>query len=389
MRQYGDRLRVTAELDEASTGYALWSRSFDRELKDVLAVQREISSSIVTALGSSLTEDRGGQQPVSAAAASTSVNPDAYQAWLKGLYYFNKRNADSVATAITWFEAALKIDPRYARAWLGLARCYVTMPVFTATMPAREAILKIRSAASKALELDPTLVDAHIELGAASSYEFDWANAENEFRTGLALDPGNAVGHRNYATFLAKMGRLDEELAQAKAAADVDPLSATAEAGVARALYHLGRYDEAITHYKQALAADPESGGASQGLAMAYLANHMYSQGVAEAEHASKLMGGDAMITADTGYAYALAGNTQAAHAVLDRLLKWSGKEPLRALPIAHVYIGLKDKDQAFYWLGKALDQQDVNMSLKADPRYATLRSDPRFALLLQRMKLQ
>jgi TolB-like protein len=388
VRQYGDRLRVTAELDETRTGYTLWSRSFDRELKDVLDVQREISSSIVAALGSSLTEDRGNAPSGAATTANASVNPEAYQAWLRGLYYFNKRNADSVSKAIGYFESATKIDPGYAQAWLGLARCYVLMPVFTAVMPARDAIARIRETATKALQLDSSLVDAHIELGAANSYDLNWAAAEDEFRSGLALDPGNAVGHRTYANFLARTGRLDEELVQAKAALDLDPLAPTAETAVGRAYYHLNRLDESIMHYKQAQALDPESGGASQGLAMTYLAKHMYREGVAEALRASQLMGGDAMITSDVGYAYAVSGDRKAAGAILERLLKWSGKEPLRSLPIAHVYIGLGDKDQAFYWLGKALDEDDVNIYLESDPLYAPLRGDVRFQALLKRMKL-
>jgi TolB-like protein/tetratricopeptide (TPR) repeat protein len=388
VRQYGNRLRVTAELDEASTGYALWSRSFDRELKDVLDVQREISSSIVTALGTSLTQDRGGARAAGEASPPTTVNPDAYQAWLRGLYYFNRRNADSVAMAIDYFETATKIDPGYAQAWLSLARCYVSMPIFTAAMPARDAIPKIRTAALKALQLDPNLVDAHIELGAAYSYDLDWDAAEKEFRTGLALDAGNAEGHRAYGNFLAKTGRFDDELAQAQAALDLDPLAPIAEDGVGRALYHLNRLDESIRHYRQALALDPESGLASQGLAMSYLARHMYREAIAEAQQAGRLMGGDAMITSDLGYAYAVSGDTKAAREILARLLKWSGKEPLRALPIAHVYLGLGDKEKALEWLSKALDEDDVNINLRSDPRYASLRSDPRFEALLRRIKL-
>jgi TolB-like protein/tetratricopeptide (TPR) repeat protein len=387
VRQYGDHLRVTAELDETSTGYTVWSKSFDRQLKDVLGIQREISSAIVNSLGSSLTGN-GTILPADLSSRPANIDPDAYQSWLKGLYFLNKRTAASVLTAVGYFEESAKKDPSYAPAWLGIARSYSMLPVFTAAVSTREAIPRIRTAAAKVLELDPSQGGAHQALAAAFADEMDWSGAEAEIKKALALDPGDASAHRLYANYLTKRGRLQEALTESRNALDLDPLSLTAQTSVARDLYDLRQTRDAIATYNQALSLDPEAGGASQGLALALLAAGKYSEGVAEADKARRLMGGDAMITSDLGYAYALAGKTREARQILDELLHWSGKEPLRALPIAHVYLGLGDKDHALEWLGKAIDQQDVNIYLKSDPRYDPLRTDPRFSQLLKRMNL-
>jgi tetratricopeptide (TPR) repeat protein len=157
---------------------------------------------------------------------------------------------------------------------------------------------------------------------------------------------------------------------------------------VARCLYDTGRYDEAVAHFRQGLSIQPESGGLSQGLAMTLIAMHRYDEGIAEAEKARMLMGGDAMITSDVGYAYAVAGRGHEAREILNQLLHWPDGAFVRALPVAHVYLGLGDRDRAFEWLNKAIDQKDANVYLKADPRYSAIRSDPRFAALLRRAKL-
>jgi TolB-like protein/Tfp pilus assembly protein PilF len=387
VQQYGDRLRVTAELDETSTGYTVWSKSFDRELRDVLGVQREISSAIVKALGSSLTGNRT-ILPADLSSKPSNVDPEAYQAWLKGLYFFNKHTDASILTAIGYFEESTKKDPGYAPAWLGIAHSYTTLPVVTAAVPVKEAISRIRTAATKVLELDPSQGEAHLALAGAYAFERNWSAGEAEIKKGLALDPGDASAHRAYSNLLARTGHLEEALTESRTALDLDPLSPAAETAVARCLYDLRQTSESISHYKQALSFDPESGGASQGLAMALLAAGKYGEGVAEADKARKLMGGDAMITSDLGYAYGLAGNTQEARKVLDQLLHWPGNNSLRALPVAHVYLGLGDKDHALEWLSKALDQQDANVYLMSDPRYDPLRSDPRFSELVKRMKL-
>lgn len=388
VQQYGDRLRVTAELDETRTGYTVWSKSFDREVKDVLGVQREISSAIASSLGSSLTGN-GTVLPSDLAEKPTNLNPDAYQAWLKGLYFLNKRTAASVQTSIGYFQQSTKIDPNYAPAWLGIARAYSMLPVFTAITPALDAIAQIRFAASRVLELDPSQGGAYIALATAAADELDWAGAESEFRKSLALNPGDASFHRSYSNYLVKTGRLKEALSESRTSLDLDPLSVVAETSVARVLYSLGQTNEAIMHYNQALALDPEAGGASQGLALALIAAHKYSEGIAEADKARSLMGGDAMITSDLGYAYGVAGKSPEARQILDQLLQWSGREPRRALSVAHVYLGLGDKDHALEWLSKAVDQHDVNVYLMTDPRYTPLRKDSRFSELLRRMKLQ
>jgi len=184
------------------------------------------------------------------------------------------------------------------------------------------------------------------------------------------------------------MGRVKEALAEHQTAFESDPVSANSAGGVARSLYHLHRYDEAIQKYKSARDLDPNFGLVRQGLGLAYLEKGMYPEGIAETRTASQLMGGDSMITGQMAYGYALAGQTDMAKQILTDLLHRSSLGSVRALPVAHIYIGLGDKDRAFDWLRRAIDQKDINLWLESDPLYDSLRSDPRFPELLTRMKL-
>lgn len=385
VRKYGNRLRITAQLDDATNGYRVWSESYDRELKDTLAIQAEISQAITKALGVKLggPGTSAGLDTLSGKAAS--VPPDAYNAYLKGLFFFNKNTAENVNMAIGFFQEAIAKYPDYALAYVGLAHCYAQMPVFSET-PSMQIVPKIRAAASKALELDNTLGGAHLDLARAFETEFRWPEAESEFRTASELSPGDAVGSQWYGVHLWRMGRMEEALAQNKTAMDLDPISPGASHAVGRGLYFLGRNDDAIDQYKKALVLESDSGIAHGGLGLAYLAKGIYPRAVSEMELSYRLMGQDAWHAGQLGYIYGMTGNTAGANKILTEFLNHA--RPARALAIATIYIGLRDKDRAFEWLRKAIDEHDVFLLLKADPQYSSLRSDPRFAELLRRMKL-
>jgi tetratricopeptide (TPR) repeat protein len=252
--------------------------------------------------------------------------------------------------------------------------------------PVHDAIPKIRAAATRALELDPSLGEPHIDRAVAATYVFDWQTAEPEFRKGLELSPNDQVGRKLFALYLLKVGRIGEAMAESLEAQDVNPVSPDAVEGVGSAQYHSRQYDEAIEQSKKALALDPNFGLTHKDLGLAYLAKGSVLQGIAELETARRLMNGDPLVSGFLGYAWAKSGDTARAHKFLSELI---GMKSAPALPIATIYMGLGQKDQAFRWLNESVEKQEVNLYLKTDPIYDPLRADPRFAMLLQRMNLR
>lgn len=385
VRKSGDRMRITAHLLDVSNGYQLWSGVYDRESPDVRAIQREIVQSMTNVLGPSLPGRIRESQAKSTLSASAS-NPGAYQSYLKGLFFWNKLTVPGLKTAIEYFEEAIAADPSFARAYVALADSYVLAPQVD-TAPPPEVVSRIKAAALKALELDSKLGQAHIDLAICAEYDFDWETAEKEFRTGLALDPGNAVAHLWYAKLLALKGRKSEVLAQRLIAAQLDPVSPYTVQAVGGYFSVMGDYDEAIDHFENALALEPGFGLAHQGLGVAYLLKHESGKAVAELQLANRLMQGPRRLGV-LGYALGMLGRASEAGKILQDLLDKSKREPVPASAIAHVYIGMGDKDRAFEWMGKAVDQKDLGLTLQWDSLYDSLRSDPRYKDLLRRMKL-
>jgi serine/threonine-protein kinase len=373
-------IRITALLEDTSNGYQLWSQSFDRGLNDAIAVQDEISMAIMQ----SLRVELAGAANVK---ADDSPSPGAYRDFLTGLYFLNRSTAENVRTSINYFQRAVAADPDFAPAYRGLADGYSRIAAFTST-PSGEMIPLIRTAASKALALDDTLGEAHLDLARAYSDESNWAAAAREYRRALDLSPSSAEVHRYYGDYLLRIGHAEEALAEARIAVELDPISPRAAQFEARMLYYLRRYDEAAAQMHQALALDPSSGIVHQALGLVDMARPAtWAQGVTETERARELMEGDPWVTGQLGYAYALAGRKAEAREILRQLKTGSGG-PVRALPVARVYTGLGDREQAFLWLRKAVDQRDVALVLIADPVYDGLRGDPRFHALLERASL-
>jgi tetratricopeptide (TPR) repeat protein len=376
VRKSANRLYATVQLNSLS-GNRLWSGSYDRESNDARTIPQEIARAVTNVLG---------QDSARMFSNQPSPSPGAHNDYLKGLYFWNKLNAGSLNTATQYFEQAIAEDPSFARAYAALADCYVMGPQ-VATTPPLAAVPRIKAAASEALALDGGLGEAHIDLAIGAEYEFDWATAEREFKKGLALSPGNAVGHLWYAKYLALVGRRDEVLTQRRIAAELDPVSPYAVQAVAGYFSVMGRYDDAIEQFRNALALEPNFGLTHQGLGVAYLLKGMSAEGIAELQAACKLMEGPRRM-ALLGWAYGVTGKTAEARRILNDFLQQSRREPFPALAIADVYIGLGDKDRAFEWLAKAVEQRDLNLDLKWDSFYEPLRSDPRYAVLLRRQKL-
>lgn len=385
VQRSGGRLRVTAELEDTITGYELWSASYDRNVDDTSAIKQEISGEIAHTLGVQLAGS--GVLKAESGGGRTKVDPEAYQDYLQGRYYLGRDTPESLTTAIGYFERAIAKDPNYAPDYTALATCYVKLPAVTAT-PTLAVIPKIKAAASRALELDSALGEAHLDLALAFMYDFDWSSAQEEFSKALELEPENTAAHHAYGGYLARMGRLREALAQHQIGLDLDPGSAFSAQQVARSLYFLRRYDDAIARFQSALALNVNSGAIRQGLGRAYFEKAMYPQGIQETVLAQQLMEGDPVTTTQLAYGYAVSGKKADAQRLLTGLIEQSNRGSLPALGIARLYIGLGDKDNAFSWLRRAVKQHNVNLFLIADPVYDALRSDSRFAELLRQMGL-
>ncbi len=385
VRRIGNRLRITVQLDSTANNYHLWSGSYDRDSKDARTIQWEIAESVTNVLGIGLARnEREMSRPLSNAA---SPNPGAWQNYLKGLYVWHKLTVDSLQMATSFFQEAIAEDPSFARAYTALADCYVMAPM-VATTAALEVIPKIKAAASKALQLDSNLGEAHIDLAVAAEYEYDWSTAQKEFERGLKLSPSDSVGHLWYAKYLAMVGRVNEVMVQRRIAVDVDPASPYAVQAIGGYLSVAGHYDEAIDQFQNALRLEPDFGLAHQGLGVAYVLKGMYPEAVAELQTASRLMAGPRRM-ALLGWGYGVMGKTSEARRILNDFLDQDRRGSVPALAIAQVYIGLGDKDRAFQWLDKAVDQRDLDLLLQYDSPYAPLRSDQRFGGLLHRMKLR
>ena len=376
------RLLVTVELNDQD-GRRLWSGSYDRPQDETRTIPREIASAVINVLG--VTPPDRADEP-SPPADQLKPSPGAHESYLKGLYLFHKLNAETLKTSIAYFQQAIAEDPSYARAYAGLADCYVMAPQ-VATMPPLSMVPKIKAAAAAALTLDGHLGEPHIDLAVAAEYEYDWEKAEQEFKRGLELSPGNVMGHLWYAKYLGITGRRAELFAQRRLAVQLDPVSAYAIQSVGGYFSVMGQYDQAIEQFRAALALEPGFGLAHQGLGVAYLLKGMKPEAIAELRVASDLMSGPRR-TALLAFAYAESGKTAEARRILEDLRAGYARGQTPALTVALVYIGLKDKDHAFEWLNKAVDQRDLNLDLKWDSFYEPLRSDRRYTELLRRMKL-
>src|SRR4029077_14421645 len=277
------------------------------------------------------------------------MNPDAYEAYLKGRYFWNKRTADGLKKAADYFNQAIEKDPNYARAYAGLADSYALLGDWEyGILPPKEAYPRAKAAATKALELDSTLGEAHISLAfCLDGFDWEWESAGREFRRGIELNPGYATGHHWYAWHLAALGRNDEAVAEMKKAASLDPLSLIISADLAEELLIAHRYDEAITQSRKTMDLDPRFAVAHYELGQAFVQKHMYNDAIAELQKAIALSGGSSTCTSNLAYAYAVSGMKNEAVRILDDLKNRSNHDVSNAPEIALVYIGLDEKDQA------------------------------------------
>jgi tetratricopeptide (TPR) repeat protein len=382
--QHGDDLTIQAELVRVSDGTQIWGQQFMRKMKDVSSLQGDIGRAIVSEIRVKLTA-----QEQARLANRYPINPEAYQLYLKGLFYFYKLTPPGLQKAIEYFQQALDKDPADAPAYAGLADAYNSLAFFS-VLPPREVMPKAKAAAVKALELDDNLAEAHVSLGwAAFTYDLDWPAAGKHLERAVVLKPAYPLAHSYYALYLGALGRSEEGLAEAKRALDLDPVSPAISHYMAVQLYIARRFDEAIEQSRKTLELDPSFSPAHGNLGEAYAAEAMYREALAEYEKFVTLSGGSPRSTARVGYAYARLGQRSQALRVLDQLGATSKQRYVPAVSFAIVYVGLGEKEQAFLWLEKAYDERTNSLAyLKVDATWDPLRSDPRFADLVRRIGL-
>ncbi len=380
----GDQVRITAQLIEASTDKHLWSQSYEGELRDTLALQNKVARAIADQIRINL-------NPREQAALKNVkvVDPQAYESFLKGRYFWNKRTADGLKVALAYFNQAIDEDPKYAQAYSGLADTYALLGDWQyAVMTPKEAFPKAKAAAIKALELDSALGEAHNSLAfCLDGFDWDFDSAGKEFRRAIELNPGYATAHHWYAWHLSLLGRYDEAIAEMRKAENLDPLSLIINADLAELLVLAHSYDESIRQSRKTIEMDPNFALAHNQLAQAYLQKHMNHEAVAELEKAAQLSGRSPTVIANLARAYAGSGKRNEAVKLLNDLKKRSSPGYSRASEIAVIYASLGDSDQAMSWLEKSYEER-FNPGVLLRPGFDPLRSDPRFQNLVRRIGL-
>jgi TolB-like protein/DNA-binding winged helix-turn-helix (wHTH) protein/Tfp pilus assembly protein PilF len=380
----GNLVRITAQLISAADDKHLWAKSYEGDLGDALALQEQVARSIASEIRIELTPHEQAMFK-----SVKRVNPEAYEAYLKGRYFWNKRTSESLRRAIDYFNQAIEKDPNYAPAYAGLADSYALAGDWQyGVLTPREAYPRAKAAATKAIGLDSTLGEAHISLAwCLDGFDWDWESAGREFTRGIELSPSYATGHHWYGWHLAALGRHVEAIAELKKAESLDPLSIIIGADLAEELLIAHRYDEAIKQSRKTMNMDPFFALTHYVLGEVFVQKHMYNAAIAELQKAIELSPGSAAFTANLAYAYAGSGMRDEAVRILDDLKNRSRDTSSNAPEIALVYVGLDENNQAMAWLEKAYAER-FNPGVLMRPAFDSLRSDPRFEDLLRRIGL-
>jgi len=377
--QRGDSLIIQADLVDARDGSQLWGEQYNRKLSDIFAVQAEIAREISGKLRPRLTSEE--QQRL---AKRHTGNIEAYQAYLKGRYHWNRRTVQDLQRAIAHFNHAVALDPGYALAYAGLADCYHTMSGLW--LPPTEAIPRSRQAAEKALELDDQLAGARASLAMGKwRYDWDWAGAEAEFKRAVELDPNYPSAHQWYGQLLTYQKKFDQGMVELKRAHELDPLSLVINANLGLPPYFSRRHDEAVAQFRRALELDPNFPFVHFFLGWAYEQKADHAAALAEFHRAVEL-DGTPSAWAYLGHGYAASGNRREAEQVVGKLLELGKQRYVSPYYLAIVYAGLGEQEQALDWLARGVeDHSDTMVLLGVEPKFDGLRSSPRFAEIARR----
>lgn len=382
VRRERDRVAITAQLIQVRDQSQVWGESYERELGQVLGLQKEVARAVAHEIRLKLTP-----QQQERLASARPVNPRAYEAYLRGRYHWSKRSDEGLRKAIQSFEQAIAEDPNYAPAYSGLADSYFSSG-FWGLLPSKEAWPKATVAAQKAVELDDTLAEAHASLALAYLVDGDSEGAEREYQRALHLNPGYAQGRMWYGDLLSGTGQPQAAVEQMRVALQSDPLSLMVNNATGWHLYLARQFDAAIQQFKKTLELDPNFALAHYDLGRAYEGKGMYAEALAAFEKARALSPDTPYILAGLGHCYAVSGKQREARRLLAQLHALSKHRYVKPLDIAFIHIGLDEKDQALQWLDKAYEERAGWLGyLPVDPVYDPLRSDPRFQELLRRIQ--
>lgn len=380
----GDRVRVTAQLIDAAADRHLWAESYERNVSDLLALQREVAAAIAERIQATLTvRERAGLT------SPRRVNPDAYLAYIKGRSFWNQRTQPALEKAVASFQQAIDADTGYAPAYAGLADCYTALG-YVSYLPPKVAFERAEAAAARAIALDADLADPHASLAYAKFYyDWDFANANLEFQRALTLNPNAVTALDWHSVYLTAMGRFDEARAEILRARELDPLSVATNTDVGFVDYYSRHYADAAKQLRATVEMNPSFPLAHLWLGRTYQEQHQYDEAVAEYTAAAKVLTDWPVTMAAIGHVYGVSGRRDDAHRVLRDLQALSSRKYVTPYGVALVYAGLGDTASAFDWLDRAVaDRSNWLVWLKLDPRFANLHGNPRFDALLARIGL-
>ena len=385
VQRSADEVRVTVQLVRADSDAHLWADTFDRKLTDIFAVESEIAKAVADTLQAKLT---GSEER--AISAKPTGNLEAYQFYLRGRYYWNRRTAGALKKALEQFQQAVDKDPTYALAYTGLADCYSVMEQY-AGIPSSETLPKARAAALRALQVDDSLGEAHTSLGYVNTLSWQFREAEKEFKRGIELNPNYPTAHHWYGLpYLSMLGRLDEAMAEIKRAQQLDPLSPIISANAGTLYVLKGDLSPAIEEFKKVIELDPNFPIARDFLGCAYLKHGHKQEAIAELQKGVELSGRASQELGFLGYGYGALGKRAEAMVVLKELEGRYARKESPAMHLAAVYAGLGEKDQAFAWLERDFQARTgLLIFITTLPEYDNLRDDPRYTDLLRRIGLR
>jgi TolB-like protein len=374
VRKAGNKLRITVQLVKATDGYPVWSKIYERNIGDTFALQDEISLAIIDNLKIKLLAGEKAKL-----VRRHTENIEAYNLYLQGRFFMNKRNMNK---AVDFFEQAIKEEPAYAIAYANLSYAYATIGDF-GIVPPKEAFPKAKEYAKKALELDGSLGEAYNSLAIVKHiYEWDWQNAEKDFKRAIELNPDYAPAHQEYAEYLTKKGRFEEALQEIKYAQELEPFSVIFHAIEGLILSYRRHYDQAIEKLKRVINMDPELSQARNYLGWAYLRKGIYEEALAVFQERGSAL--------EIAFSYAKLGKLPEAQVILGNTIEESRETYVHPSRFAKVYFVIGDNDQGFKWLERGYEKHDNLLCyIKISPEFDSVRSDPRFKALLKKINLE
>jgi len=382
VRRSGDRVRISSQLIDAATDKHIWADNYDREMKDVFAIQSDVAKQIAAALKAKFSSSEKERIE-----KIQTESTEAYQLYLKGRFYWNKRTVPDLRKSIEYFNQAIEKDPSYALAYAGLASSHVIIPAFG--FSAMESYQKAQQAATRALEFDSTLAEAHTVLGHIKENRYDWTNAENEYRQAIELNPSYPTAHQWYSGLLSTLGRFDEAITEAMRATELDPLSLIINYNLCMTHFYMRHYDQAMDQCNKGIELDPNFPWSYYARAVVAEVQGRFDEAIKDNQKVRMLAHNDPLTPGDLGRCYARIGRKDEALEALRKLREYANQGYSVSFAFANIYYGLGDRERTFEMMEKSIrDQEGWILDANSNPLYDSLRSDPRFIALMKKVGL-